>query len=189
MDEPKLAFALARREPPGLEVRVNFGVFAGRTVTPAEIEELGQWLLDEVDAVTIVVPERRVGLVRHGARCLVVSSYAGAWRALFPQHGPGRKHTRRIALASWQGGLAGHYPDALVRGLIQSDGCRHRRVVNGTNYPAYSFSNRSDDILGVFAWGCDLMGVRWRRANRSTISIARRRDVALLDHVMGVADV
>src|SRR5262249_34513024 len=62
-------------------------------------------------------------------------------------------------------------------------------VVNGTNYPAYSFSNRSEDILGIFAWGCDLMGVRWRRASHSTISIARRRDVAILDHVMGVSDV
>jgi len=41
----------------------------------------------------------------------------------------------------------------------------------------------------VFTWECDLMGVRWRRASRSTISIARRRDVALLDHVMGVSDV
>src|SRR6266446_5982982 len=79
--------------------------------------------------------------------------------------------------------------DALLRGLIQSDGCRHRRVVNGTNYPAYSFSNRSEDILGLFAWGCNLMGVRWRRANRTTISIARRREVALLDQVLGASDV
>src|SRR5262249_33290381 len=142
-----------------------------------------------VDAVTIVVPERRVGLVRHGASCLVVGSYAGVWRELFPQHGSGRKHTRSIALAPWQRGLAGCYPDAFVRGLIQSDGCRHRRIVKGTNYPAYSFSNRSEDILGLFTWGCDLMGVRWRRASPSTISIGRRHDVAFLDHGMGVSDV
>ena len=58
MDEPKLAFCVVRQEPPALEVRINFGVFAGRQVTPAEIDELGQFLLDEVGAVTIVAEDR-----------------------------------------------------------------------------------------------------------------------------------
>jgi hypothetical protein len=58
MDEPRLAFVVPRQEPPSLELRVNFGVFAGRQVTPAEIEELGRYLLDEVQAVTIVAEER-----------------------------------------------------------------------------------------------------------------------------------
>jgi hypothetical protein len=58
MDEPRLAFVVPRQEPPSLELRVNFGVFAGRQVTPAEIEELGRYLLDEVGAVTIVAEER-----------------------------------------------------------------------------------------------------------------------------------
>jgi hypothetical protein len=57
-DDVKLAFAVLRHEPPGLEVRVNFGVFAGRAVTPAEIDELAAFLLDEVGAVTIVSEER-----------------------------------------------------------------------------------------------------------------------------------
>jgi hypothetical protein len=58
MAEPKLAFSVSRQDPPAVEVRVNFGVFAGRSVTPAEIDELGRWLLDEVDAVTIVAEDR-----------------------------------------------------------------------------------------------------------------------------------
>jgi hypothetical protein len=60
MDEPQLAFCVSRPERPRpvLEVRVNFGVFAGRQVTPAEIDELGRWLLDEVSAVTIVAEDR-----------------------------------------------------------------------------------------------------------------------------------
>jgi hypothetical protein len=58
MDEPKLAFCVSQQEAAGLEVRVNFGVFAGRTVTPAEIDELGRYLLDEVGAVTIVAEDR-----------------------------------------------------------------------------------------------------------------------------------
>lgn len=56
--EPPIAFAVNRHDEPGIEVRVNFGVFAGRQATPAEIDELGRWLLDEVDAVTIIAEER-----------------------------------------------------------------------------------------------------------------------------------
>ena len=40
------------------EVRVNFGIFAGREATPAEIDRLAQWLLDEVGEVSIVSEER-----------------------------------------------------------------------------------------------------------------------------------
>ena len=45
-------------DPPGLEIRVNFGMFAGREATPAEIDRLAEWLLDEVGEVTIVAEAR-----------------------------------------------------------------------------------------------------------------------------------
>jgi hypothetical protein len=35
--EPALAFATRTFEPPALEIRVDFGMFAGREATPAEI--------------------------------------------------------------------------------------------------------------------------------------------------------
>jgi hypothetical protein len=53
-----LAFAVRPVAPP-CEVRVNFGVFAGRTVTAAEIDELAQALVPEFGNVTIVAEERR----------------------------------------------------------------------------------------------------------------------------------
>ena len=53
-----MAFVVDQREPPAIEVRVNFGVFAGREATPAEIDRLAEWLLDEVGAVSIVSEER-----------------------------------------------------------------------------------------------------------------------------------
>ena len=58
MTDPAIAFAVGRHEDPAIEVRVNFGVFAGRAATPAEIDRLAEWLLDEVGAVTIVSEER-----------------------------------------------------------------------------------------------------------------------------------
>jgi hypothetical protein len=48
----------------GAEVRVNFGVFAGRSATPAEVDGLARALLAEVAEVTIVA-EDRYELSRH----------------------------------------------------------------------------------------------------------------------------
>jgi hypothetical protein len=56
--EPQLAFCLREVEPAGVEVRVNFGVFAGRRATPAEIDELAKALLPKVGEVAIVAEER-----------------------------------------------------------------------------------------------------------------------------------
>ena len=56
--EPALAFATRTYEPPALEIRVNFGLFAGREATPAEIETLGAELQDRVTELTIVAEER-----------------------------------------------------------------------------------------------------------------------------------
>jgi hypothetical protein len=53
-----LAFAVHDQEPSGLEVRVNFGMFAGREATAAEIDELASQLLEKVSSVSIVAEER-----------------------------------------------------------------------------------------------------------------------------------
>src|SRR5882762_10799470 len=56
--DPTVAFAVPRHEPPAIEVLVNFGIFAGREATPAEIDRLAEWLLDEVGEVSIISEER-----------------------------------------------------------------------------------------------------------------------------------
>jgi hypothetical protein len=56
--EPAIAIATRSFEPPGLEIRVNFGMFAGREATPAEIDELATQLLDKVTGVAIVAEAR-----------------------------------------------------------------------------------------------------------------------------------
>lgn len=45
--ESILAFPVRLPEAPGLEIRVNFGMFAGREATAAEIHDLGSALLPE----------------------------------------------------------------------------------------------------------------------------------------------
>ena len=56
--QPVIAFATRTFEPPGLEIRVNFGVFAGREATPAEIDELAEAVRDKVGEVSIVSEDR-----------------------------------------------------------------------------------------------------------------------------------
>jgi hypothetical protein len=46
--EGLLAFPVRRPESPGLEIRVNFGIFAGREATAAEIHDLGAALVPEI---------------------------------------------------------------------------------------------------------------------------------------------
>jgi hypothetical protein len=48
-----LAFPVRSPEQPGLEIRVNFGMFAGREATSAEIEELGAALVPEIGTAEI----------------------------------------------------------------------------------------------------------------------------------------
>lgn len=57
-NEPTITFAAEDRGDPGLEIRVNFGIFAGRAATAAEIDRLAEWLLDEVGEVSIISEDR-----------------------------------------------------------------------------------------------------------------------------------
>lgn len=57
MSDAAIAFLSEPGEAP-LEVRINFGIFAGRHATPAEIDALARTLLPLLDQVTVVVEER-----------------------------------------------------------------------------------------------------------------------------------
>ncbi|HEY7650190.1 MAG TPA: hypothetical protein VID04_14430 [Methylomirabilota bacterium] len=139
-------------------------------------------------AVGALLPHNRVSVrVRRGTAVAIVTSYSKTWPSLLPQHGPGRKHRRRLVLEPWQREIVTGHPGEFLRGLIESDGSRHQRIVRGRDYPAYSFSNRSEDILQMFMWAGGLVGIRPRRASRVAISIARRPDVARVDVITGRA--
>lgn len=58
LGEPAISLRVRDREEPGIEVRVNFGVFAGRHVTPAEIDELALKLRALLSAFAIVAEDR-----------------------------------------------------------------------------------------------------------------------------------
>ena len=58
IDEPAISLRVREHEEPGIEVRVNFGVFAGRHATPAEIDELALALKDFLPTFAILSEER-----------------------------------------------------------------------------------------------------------------------------------
>ena len=117
--------------------------------------------------------------------CVDIGAYWKHWPCLFPQHGPGRKHERRIELLPWQVDIVNEHPDQLLRGLIHSDGYRGLNYVKGKGYPRYQFCNHSKDIRVIFCRACDEYGVAWRQSYWKTISISRSADVAKLDLVVG----
>ena len=53
-----IAFASTAAEPPHLEIRINFGVFAGREATPAELDDLGRAVIAEIGHVTLISEHR-----------------------------------------------------------------------------------------------------------------------------------
>jgi hypothetical protein len=127
-------------------------------------------------------------------RAVRVEAGSKLWPDLFPQHGPGRKHTRPIVLAPWQREIVERQTWQFVRGLIHSDGCRTvnrftTKLPSGRvaeyAYPRYFFSNLSTDIRSLFCEACDRLGLRWTQSNHRNISISHRKSVALLDEFVG----
>lgn len=132
---------------------------------------------------------RARALRRRGVNCVVVYSSSSVWPSVFPQHGAGPKHERPIDLADWQRAMTTAHPRELLRGFIQSDGCRFMNpvVIRGRRYayPRYLFSNVSEDIKRIFCEHLDLLGIEWRRVGDRAISVARRDSVAKLDEFVG----
>ena len=135
---------------------------------------------------SVIEPDR----IRYVDRKTFVEIHSSSrhWLCLFPQHGPGPKHTRQIALTGWQlQQLEGHERE-LVSGLIHADGSFHiNSVIRPTtagnkryNYTRYQFMNRSDEIRRIFTDALDTLDVRWTSGGHMTVSVARRKDVAFL---------
>jgi hypothetical protein len=146
------------------------------------------------EAITATVPGVTTRRYRPKENLVRVIATSSTWPAAFPQHGPGRKHLRTIALTPWQRRITQRFPRELLRGLIHSDGCRttnrfKTKLPSGRvaayEYPRYFFSNLSEDIRRIFCEHCELLGIRWTQSNPRNISISHRKSVALMDEFIG----
>ncbi len=149
-------------------------------------------LVDDIwAAVVLTLLSKRVACHPHRVhQCTPVVASSRRWPEAFPQHGPGRKHERKIELAPWQREIVDRCSQEFLRGLLHSDGCRtinrfKTRPPSGRvaeyAYPRWFFSNRSTDIRGLFCEYRERLGIRWTQSNPRNISVSHRRSVALVD--------
>ena len=137
------------------------------------------------EAIDTLMPGQRAATLRRSDSCTEVSLYSKHWPCLLPQHGPGKKHSRRIRLELWQQALINKATEDFVRGLIDSDGCRVVANDRGVRSVRYHFSNRSDDIRGLFCAALDELGIPWTQPSRYQVAVYRKAAVARLDEFIG----
>ena len=143
---------------------------------------------ETVQRLGYIFPEQKIGIGDNDG-FVNVGVYANHLPEVFPQHGPGRKHNRTIKLKRWQKKILKENPRDFLRGLIHSDGCKDLNHVNGKEYPRYSFSNRSLEIIEIFLWACNLLGISAttsiREHKSSSVYIATRKNVQFMDTFIG----
>jgi hypothetical protein len=122
----------------------------------------------------------------------ILSVYSSHLPCLFPQHGHGKKHERRIELERWQRIFVETAPLNFLRGCIRSDGSFFINRTGVYRYPSYEFTNYSTDIAALFAEACDLAGIRYRRNvgrhGSAKFRINRRESVGVLLRAIGIKE-
>lgn len=141
-----------------------------------------------VHSLSAILPNNKVSIYRPGRNagdCSVVVVHSQKIAAMFPQHGAGEKHTRKIRLETWQEEIVQEHPKQFLRGLIHSDGCRDANVVNNKSYPRYSFSQKSQDIMKIFQRACDELGIAYTKPRPIVTAISKRKYVDFMDSFIG----
>lgn len=162
-------------------------------------------IITEIKTALASVTSNNVNVAKTKSNAVDVFSYSCHLPRMFPQHGVGRKHTRRIELAPWQKNIIDQFPEHFLRGLYHTDGSRyqHKYVYNtktGNKLHEtikYNFTNRSEDIIDLFCSTCDRLDIKWTKCTRPfinltgacatgwTVTIGRRSEVAKLDTFLG----
>ena len=143
-----------------------------------------------IDTINIVLPTNKVIIV-NSVGCVMITVNSTQLVKLFPQHGKGVKHNRKITFEGWQQAIIDEFPLEIFRGLYHADGCRSQNIVKGKNYVRYMFTNKSVDLIELFKYACDKIGVHWTtkkahyRLQSYNVYVSRREDVAYLDEVVG----
>jgi hypothetical protein len=120
LDEPAYAYLLGLYLGDGCLIRQRKDVYL---LSIACCDAWPGLITAAKDATRQVMPASAV-FSRQRTGMTEVKSTSKHWPCLFPQHGPGMKHTRKIELAEWQQVIVDRYPGDFVRGLIHSDGYR-----------------------------------------------------------------
>ena len=119
------------------------------------------------------------GALLRPRNCVEVYSYWRHWPCFIPQHGPGKRHERHIALETWQNDLVARWPELLLRGLLHADGSRFMNTGTAWRAPRYAFKQVSADIRAIFCEARTRLGLRFTQTPH-TVYVSRQADVAVL---------
>jgi hypothetical protein len=158
LDEAAYALLLGWYLGDGSIARARRGVFTLQIINDERYPELVQ----EIAATIRRVKPNASPCLRGGRGAVRIEARWKHWPCVFPQHGAGRKHLRKIELEDWQREIVAKYPDLLLRGLFHSD--RIRKILT--------------DAL-------DLLGIAWRQPRSDTIAVSRTEGVVVLDGFVG----
>jgi len=190
LDEAAYALLLGWYLGDGHIVAARRGVYTLQISNDQKYPDLNQ----EIAATIRRVKPTASPCLRGGSTAIRIEARWKHWPCLFPQHGPGRKHLRKIELVEWQRQIVAKYPEQLVRGLFHSDGCR---FVNWASKPAKDdgtkryyyvrsmFSNESEDIRDILTETLDLLGIPWRTPRVNAVAVSRREGVEAWDRFAG----
>ena len=204
--EPLPRMAAPLPDPPSDRVAYSYllGLYLGDGCISAHPRGTGHYLriacadawpglIDACEAAIRAISPAHTAHRVQAPGCVSVVGYYAHWPYLFPQHGPGKKHERRIVLDPWQQAIVHEHPWEFIRGLIHSDGCRitnwTEKAIGGVRkryeYPRYFFTNLSGDIIRLFTDTLDHVGVEWKLSNPRNVSVAKKASVALMDAHVG----
>jgi hypothetical protein len=186
LDEAAYALLLGWYLGDGCIARARRGVYTLQIINDLRYVILNQEIADTIKRVK----PNASPCLREGGGAVRIEARWKHWPCLFPQHGVGRKHLRRIELVDWQREIVAKYPERMLRGLFHSDGSRFVNWASKADgrryyYPRYMFSNESDDIRQILTDALDLLGIAWRRPRRSVIAVSRKEAVGALDGFVG----
>jgi len=138
----------------------------------------------------ILFPENKVSSYRRpNANCIDISVHNNMLPSLFPQHGIGKKHARKIHLAGWQENLVIQNPQLILSGLVESDGCIYFADQKGKEYLRYGFANKSKDIVDIFMWAAELIGVKPticfnKKDEIYRVTISKKQDIYIMLNII-----
>lgn len=120
------------------------------------------------DKFAIILPNNKTlsNVVKRNGKpsCDQVTVYSKHLFDMFPQHGEGSKHERKISLMDWQKSIIDMYPKLFLRGLIHSDGSRF--LVKREQKYRYQFTNCSKDIIEIYKEYMDKLSIHHFTCNK-----------------------
>ncbi len=156
-------------------------------------------IAEHIAALSVLYPTNKPAILATSRNVSVVHVYSSLHTLYFPQQGAGLKHNRNVALLPWQQDIVNRHPAALLRGLIQTDGCRYNHRVGKQIYVKYNFTNCSKDIVDIVQNVSQLLGLtptihsrpsvsptgKLTGATKHTLTYNKRADVKILETIIG----